>query len=144
MNLSSSGDVYFTGYLRVVNAQQLRFSGPDDALEVRAWQDRWPKHAHSHLLFRDVCVGVYIHVNVFAYMMSEVISVRVSREIKKELEAAGINTSVEVKRYLEELAWKTRSKRAVEVMNEVIRNRVKPSKKGFAASQVREDRDGHS
>jgi hypothetical protein len=77
-------------------------------------------------------------------MMSEVISVRVSKETKKELEAAGINTSEEVKRYLEELAWKTRSKRAVEEMNEIIRNRVKPSKKGFAVAQIREDRDGHS
>jgi hypothetical protein len=77
-------------------------------------------------------------------MMSEVISVRVSREIKNELEAAGINTSEEVKRHLEELAWKMRSRRAVEEMNEVIRKRVKPSKKGFAAAQVRDDRDGHN
>jgi len=76
--------------------------------------------------------------------MSEVISVRVPREIKEELEAAGINTSEEVKRYLEELAWKMRSKRAVEEMNEVIRKRVKPSKRGFAEAQTREDRDAHS
>ena len=77
-------------------------------------------------------------------MMSEVISVRVSREIKKELEAAGINTSEEVKRYLEELAWKARSRRAVQEMNEVIRKRVKPSKRGFAQAAIREDRDAHS
>ncbi len=77
-------------------------------------------------------------------MMSEVISVRVPRGVKKELEAAGINTSEEVKHHLEELAWKMRSKRAVEEMNEVIRKRVKSSKKGFAAAQIREDRDVHS
>jgi hypothetical protein len=77
-------------------------------------------------------------------MMSEVISVRVAREIKDELESAGINTSEEVKRHLEELAWKIKSKRAVEEMNEVISKRVKPSKKGFAAAQIREDRNGHS
>jgi hypothetical protein len=94
--------------------------------------------------FRNVYVGVYIPVNIFAYMMSEVISVRVSREVKDELEAAGINTSEEVKRHLEQLAWKMKSKRAVEEMNEVIRKRVKPSKKGFAAAQIGEDRDGHN
>jgi hypothetical protein len=89
-------------------------------------------------------MDVYICVNIIDYMMSEVISVRVPREIKEELEAAGINTSEEVKHYLEELAWKTRSKRAVEEMNEVIRKRVKPSKKGFAQAQIREERDAHN
>jgi hypothetical protein len=85
-----------------------------------------------------------MHVNTDNYMMSEVISVRVPREVKKELEAAGINTSEEVRHHLEELAWKVRCKRAVEEMNEVIRKRVKPSRRGFAAAQIREDRDGHS
>jgi hypothetical protein len=85
-----------------------------------------------------------MYVNKIDYMMSEVISVRVPRDVKRELEAAGINTSEEVKRHLEELAWKTRSKRAVEEMNEVIRKRVKPSKKGFAQTQIREDRDARS
>jgi hypothetical protein len=89
-------------------------------------------------------MDVYMCVNIDNYMMSEVISVRVPREIKKELEAAGINTSEEVKHHLEELAWKVRCKRAVEEMNEVIGKRVKPSKRGFAAAQIREDRDGHS
>ena len=77
-------------------------------------------------------------------MMSEVISVRVPKGTKSELEAAGINTSEEVKAYLEELAWKTRSRRALDEMNEVISKRVKPSKKGFASAQVRKDRDAHS
>jgi hypothetical protein len=89
-------------------------------------------------------MDVYIFVNTNNYMMSEVISVRVPRGTKRELEAAGINTSEEVKTHLEELAWQVRCKRAVEEMNEVIRKRVKPSKGGFAAAQIREDRDGHS
>ena len=76
--------------------------------------------------------------------MSEVISVRVPRAVKRELESAGINTSKEVKNYLEELAWKTRSNRALQEMNEVISKRVKPSKKGFASAQIRKDRDDHS
>ena len=75
--------------------------------------------------------------------MSEVISVRVPTEIKKELEAAGINTSEEVKHHLEALAWKVRCGRAVEEMNVIIGTRVKPSKKGFASAQIREDRDAH-
>jgi hypothetical protein len=89
-------------------------------------------------------IDVYIRVNNLAYMMSEVISVRVRRGVKRELEAAGINTSEEVKSYLEELAWKTRSKRALDEMNEVISKRVRPSRKGFASAQVRKDRDDHS
>jgi predicted transcriptional regulator len=89
-------------------------------------------------------MDVYISVNGKEYVMSEVISVRVPKEVKRELEAAGINTSEEVKHHLEELAWKMKCKRAVEEMSEVIRKRVKPSRRGFATAQIREDRDGHN
>lgn len=89
-------------------------------------------------------MDVYISVYTNDYIMSDVISVRVPKEIKRELEAAGINMSEEVKHYLAQLAWKVKCKRAVEEMNEVIRKRVKPSRRGFAAAQIREERDVHS
>ena len=76
--------------------------------------------------------------------MSKVIRVRVRKEVKEELEAAGINPSEEGKRHLEDLAWTIRCRNALEQMSEVIRKRVKPSKKGFSASHMRVDREAHS
>jgi len=75
--------------------------------------------------------------------MSEVIRVILPSEVKEELEAAGINPSKEGKRHLEDLAWAIRCMKALEQMNVVIRERVKPSKKEFAASQTRIDRETH-
>jgi|YelNatPaOPRAMG01_1025707.scaffolds.fasta_scaffold645046_2 hypothetical protein len=74
--------------------------------------------------------------------MSTVISFRVRKEIKEELEKAGIDIAKEIKEKLEELAWKVRTKRQVERWNEIL-NRAKPSGKGFSVKSVREDREGH-
>jgi len=74
--------------------------------------------------------------------MSTVISVRVKKEIKEELERAGVNISSEVRRYLEELAWKIRIKRKMEEWDRIL-SRVKPSEKGFSVRSVREDRESH-
>jgi hypothetical protein len=74
----------------------------------------------------------------------EVIRVRVPREVTEELKAAGINPSKEGRRHLENLAWTIRCRIALEQMSEVIRKRVKPSRKGFAMSHTRKDRDAHS
>ncbi len=72
--------------------------------------------------------------------MSTVISVRVSREIKEELEKAGVNVAEEVRKLLEELAWKIRVRRQVESWDRILLN-VKPSVRGFSARSVREDRE---
>ncbi|MGQ9469578.1 MAG: VapB-type antitoxin [Nitrososphaerales archaeon] len=74
--------------------------------------------------------------------MSTVISVRVRKEIKEELEKAGVDVAEEIKEKLEELAWKVRTKRQVERWNKIL-NRVKPSEKGFSVKSVREDRESH-
>ncbi|OYT30747.1 MAG: VapB-type antitoxin [Thermoprotei archaeon] len=74
--------------------------------------------------------------------MSVVISVRVKREIKEELEKSGVNIAEEVRSYLEQLAWKIRIRRKINEWDEIL-SRVKPSKKGFSVKSVKEDREGH-
>ena len=51
------------------------------------------------------------------------------------MERSDINISEEVKRHLEELAWKIKTKRKHEEWD-MIFTRVKPSKKGFSAESV--------
>lgn len=75
--------------------------------------------------------------------MSAVIRVRLRAEVREELGSAGIDISKESRRHLDDLAWAIRSKKSLGEMSEIIAKRVKPSKKGFASSQVRRDRDGH-
>jgi hypothetical protein len=74
--------------------------------------------------------------------MSVVISVRVKREIKELLESEGINIAEEVRRFLEELAYKVRIRKYVEKWDRMLEG-VKPSPKGFSVSSVREDRESH-
>lgn len=74
--------------------------------------------------------------------MSTVISVRVRKEIKEELERAGVDVGKEIKRWLEELAWKARTRRQLEKWDEILA-RVKPSETGFSVRSVREDRESH-
>ena len=71
---------------------------------------------------------------------TEVVSVRIKKEIKEELEEMGVNIGEEVKKFLEELAWKQRIKRKVREWRSIL-ERTKPSKKGFSVKSVREDRD---
>jgi post-segregation antitoxin (ccd killing protein) len=73
--------------------------------------------------------------------MSVVVSVRVPREVKEELERAGVNVSEAVRSYLEELARRVRAERALRRLDKLLEEAVKPSGEGFAASSVREDRD---
>ena len=58
--------------------------------------------------------------------MSVVISVRVKKEIKELLESEGIDIAEEVRRFLEELAYKIRIKRYVEKWDKMLEG-VKPS-----------------
>ena len=52
--------------------------------------------------------------------MSVVISVRVKKEIKELLESEGINIAEEVRRFLEELAYKVKIKRYVEKWDKML------------------------
>jgi len=72
--------------------------------------------------------------------MSEVISVRVRKDIKKSLEEGGIDVSEAVRKYLEELAWKARVKESLKSLDKLLEE-MPPASKGFAAKSVREDRD---
>jgi len=72
--------------------------------------------------------------------MSVVISVRVPEEVKKILEENGVDVAEEVRKHLEELAWKIKIRKFVEKWDEILKN-VKPSEPGFAVKSVREDRE---
>jgi hypothetical protein len=72
--------------------------------------------------------------------MSVVISVRVPEEVKKILEENGVDIAEEVRKHLEELAWKIKIRRFVEKWDEILKN-VKPSEPGFAVKSIREDRE---
>jgi antitoxin component of RelBE/YafQ-DinJ toxin-antitoxin module len=74
--------------------------------------------------------------------MSTVISVRIRREIKETLEESGVDISEEVRRFLEELAWRVKTRKFIERWNELLKD-VKPSEKGFSVKSVREDRESH-
>jgi len=74
--------------------------------------------------------------------MSTVVSVRIKKEVKEELEKAGINVSKEIKKRLEELAWQIRARRQIEKWNRILAG-MKPSEEGFSVRSVREDRESH-
>jgi len=73
-------------------------------------------------------------------MMSEVVSVRVKREIKELLEREGIDVGAAIRNYLEEMAWRIKVKRGLEKLDEMLRE-MPPASRGFSARSVREDRD---
>jgi hypothetical protein len=50
-----------------------------------------------------------------------VVSVRVKKRVKEILEEAGVDISEEVKRYLEDLAWKVEMRRSLEELDKVLR-----------------------
>jgi hypothetical protein len=72
--------------------------------------------------------------------MSVVVSVRVPEEVKKILEESGVDIAEEVRKHLEELAWKIKIRKFVEKWDEILKN-VKPSEPGFAVKSVREGRE---
>ena len=73
-------------------------------------------------------------------MMSEVVSVRVKREVKELLEREGIDIGAAVRSYLEEMAWRIKVKRGLEKLDELL-GEMPPASRGFSARSVREDRD---
>jgi hypothetical protein len=72
---------------------------------------------------------------------NELISVRLKPGTKERLKKLGINTSEEVRKYLEELAWKQDVLNTMNKLEILLRKHSKPSKSGFAVMSVREDRD---
>jgi hypothetical protein len=74
-------------------------------------------------------------------MESEVASVRLKKGTVQRLKRLGINVSEETRRFLEELAWKTDARKTMEEIENIIKEKSKPSKSGFAVKSVREDRD---
>jgi len=71
-----------------------------------------------------------------------VVSVRVDKRVKEILERAGINVSKEIRRYLDELAWKIELRESIERLSQLLRE-IPPADKGFSARSVREDREGN-
>ncbi|MGI0081579.1 MAG: VapB-type antitoxin, partial [Nitrososphaerales archaeon] len=57
------------------------------------------------------------------------------------LERSGVDISTTVRSYLEELSWKVQSRQKVRELHRLIERNVKPSRRGFAAESIREDRD---
>ena len=72
--------------------------------------------------------------------MSVVISIRVRKEVKEELEKMGVNIAEEVRNFLEEMVWRMKVKKEIEEISKLL-ERVKPSPEGFVVKSVREDRD---
>lgn len=73
---------------------------------------------------------------------STVISIRIKEEIKKLLEESGLDLGEEIRRYLEELAWKMKIRRMIEKWDTILGD-IKPSEAGFSEKSVREDRESH-
>ncbi len=74
--------------------------------------------------------------------MSAVISVRVRREVKEELERKGIDLNRLLKEYLEEVYVRVKAGDYVEKWSRLL-SEARPSAEGFAVRSVREDREGH-
>jgi hypothetical protein len=71
-----------------------------------------------------------------------IVSVRVDRRVKEVLKRAGINIAEEVRRHLEELAWRVELQQNLEQLDRLL-EAVPPVEEGWAAKGVREDREGH-
>ena len=74
--------------------------------------------------------------------MSAVISVRIKKEVKEELERRGVDINKLLKEYLEEVYVRVKAKEKVERWGRLL-SEAKPSAEGFASRSVREDREGH-
>ena len=84
---------------------------------------------------------IHKYDTMFTFCMT-IVSIRIDDKVKKTLERAGVNISKEVKRYLEELAWRIELREAVEEISKLLEE-VPPAEKGFSVRSVREDRESH-
>ena len=71
-----------------------------------------------------------------------VVSVRIDRKVRRVLEEAGINISQEIKKFLNELAFKIEVQNKIKAFKESVGN-IPPPEKGYSAKSVREDREGN-
>jgi hypothetical protein len=74
-------------------------------------------------------------------MESTVVSVRIDKRVKEKLEKEGIDLSYEFKAYIQRRTALLNLKETVDELAVIIDKKVKPSRKGFAESFVRHDRD---
>jgi hypothetical protein len=72
---------------------------------------------------------------------SIVISFRLDRRVRNILEKENLEPAKEARIALEDLAKRVEFKKAMTELTSFIERRVKPSKKGFAVSVVRSDRN---
>ena len=91
--------------------------------------------------------GIFVYKR-FIYMFtqnpivdSEVISVRVRKGLRASLLKRNIRINEAVKLYLENLSREEEAAETIDRLSRLIAARVKPSKLGFGARSVREDRD---
>ncbi len=99
--------------------------------------------------YSSVYRWVYVRVNFLRLYegggVSDVISVRVRKELKKALEDLGIDYAEEVRRYLEELVARERRRRALERARQLRKTLEREAGVLPAAAElIREDRDADS
>lgn len=70
-----------------------------------------------------------------------VVSVRVDEKVRKKLEGAGVDVASEVRKHLEELAWRVELGERMDRLERSMK-KAPTVPRGFAARSVREDRDG--
>ena len=85
---------------------------------------------------------MFMSLYTFCNHWMAVVSVRVDEKVKKQLEEAGINVPLEIRRHLEELAWQVELKARLGRLDKALA-KMPPAPKGFAVKSVREDREGH-
>lgn len=73
--------------------------------------------------------------------MSDIIAIRVPKELKKKLKELGIKYSDEVRKFLVEIVKRETARRSVSRAME-IQKKVKKLEGNLAADFIREDRDG--
>ncbi len=73
--------------------------------------------------------------------MSVVISIRIPKRLKEDLEKLGINYSETIRNLLEEVVRREKARRLRESMEEVSK-KFKPIDGDLATQFIREDRDG--
>ena len=86
--------------------------------------------------------GTLIYSFTMCIQKMSVVSVRVDKRVKERLERSGIEVSKEVKKHLEDLAWQLELEERLKRWEKYLED-MPPSKQGFAARSVREDRESH-
>jgi predicted phage-related endonuclease len=73
-------------------------------------------------------------------MDSVVVSVRIKKEIKENLEGEGVNIESAIKEFLADRASQIELRKKIQEFKAIIEKNVKSSKRGFAVKSIREDR----